>query len=233
MIGFLKRYWALFAAFALVACTEMPDPDAAEPARILAMGDSMLAWNGAAGNAVSDAVERQLDREVIDRSISGARMLYALPLSGSFGLRISKQYLDGDWDWVILNGGGNDLWLGCGCKECDRMLNRLISEDVSSGEIPELVARLRDTGARVAFIGYLRTPGKSSPIEACTDIGDAFEARIKTMAKANKGVFFVSNKDLVPFGDLTFHSPDRIHPSVKGSAAIGARVAKLIKRNDK
>lgn len=231
LIRLFKGFWVLCLAFLLVACAEMPKAGDPEPPVILAMGDSMLAWNGSGGNAVSDEVERRLEREVIDRSLSGASMLYALPLSGSFGLRISRQYIKGDWDWVILNGGGNDLWLGCGCKKCERMMDRMVSEDGSSGEIPELVRKVREAQARVIYLGYLRTPGKDSPIDHCRDVGDQFEARIAKMAEQDKGVFFVSNKDLVPHGDLSYHSADRIHPSVKGSAAIGARVARLIQRH--
>lgn len=158
-------------------------------------------------------------------------MLYALPVTGSLGLRISKQYVDGDWDWVILNGGGNDLWLGCGCRACTRNMDRMIAEDGATGDIPALVEELRTTRAKVIYLGYLRTPGRDSPIDECSEIGDAFEARLARMAARDDGVFFLSNTDVVPHGDLSFHAADRIHPSVKGSAAVGARVAEIILSN--
>jgi hypothetical protein len=34
--------------------------------------------------------------------------------------------------------------------------------------------------------------------------------------------------DLVPYGDMSFHQLDMIHPSFKGSAAIAARVVETI-----
>jgi len=208
----------------LVACAE-PATGPAKSARILAMGDSMLAWNG---GGVADEVERRLGEEVVDRSVSGARMLFALPISGSLGFRISKQYVASDWDWVILNGGGNDLWLGCGCTRCDAKINQLISPDGKTGEVPDLVRRIRAQGSKVLMVGYLRTPGRDSPIDHCREIGDTYEGRLSALAKQSPDVEFLSNKGLVPNGDLSFHSLDRIHPSLKGSAAIGARIARII-----
>jgi len=222
---------ALAALLTLSACVEPIEQGSAGGTRILAMGDSMMAWNSAGGNSVSHAVERVLGEDVIDRSVPGAHIIYELPISGALGLRISKQYVPGDWDWVILNGGGNDLWLGCGCNACDRRMARMISQDGSIGEIPRLVAQLRADGAKVVYLGYLRTPGRDSPIEACAPVGDELEDRLAQMAAADQGVYFISNKDVVPDGDLSFHAADRIHPSAKGSAALGARVARLIRRN--
>ena len=155
-----------------------------------------------------------------------------LPISGSLGLHISRQFVPGEWEWVILNGGGNDLWLGCGCQSCERKLSRMIAGDGMAGEIPALVTRLRQSGAKVVYVGYLRTPGRASPIESCADDGDEFEARLARMASRDSGVFFLPISDLVPHGDLSYHALDRIHPSTKGSAAIGALVAELIRLND-
>jgi acyl-CoA thioesterase-1 len=57
---------------ALISCGEVPSR--AETARILLLGDSMMAFNRGSGTAVSDAIEDQLGEEVVDRSVSGARM---------------------------------------------------------------------------------------------------------------------------------------------------------------
>ncbi len=128
----------------------MPDDT---QARILMMGDSMLATHSLTGRSVSHMVEAQIGEEVIDRTVPGARMIYALPLTGAAGLNIPKQYRPGKWDWVVLNGGGNDLLLGCGCMFCNRKLEQLISEDGRRGAIPGFVSRLRQDGAR--WRGYV------------------------------------------------------------------------------
>jgi lysophospholipase L1-like esterase len=215
----------------LSGCGDVPAGGGeAEGPRVLTMGDSMLAWNAASGRSVADVLEDRLGTPVTDRSVSAARVLYALPISGALGMEIAQQYVAGDWDWVVLNGGGNDLWLGCGCSGCERRMARMISEDGTEGAIPALVAKLRESGARVLYLGYLRTPGHDSPIDHCAADGDALEARLEKMAARDRGVRFVSLRDLVPMGDLSFHAPDRIHPSPKGSAAIAARVARVIAR---
>ena len=211
----------------LTGCTESVSRDSS--ARILTMGDSLLASHGMSGNAVSDVLERALGRPVIDRSVMGARIIYHLPVSGSAGLNIAKQFRAGDWDWVVLNGGGNDLWLGCGCIVCKGKLDRLARKDGRGGEIPSLVQKIRKTGAKVVYVGYLRSPGLGSPIEHCRDEGDELEDRLAKFAAFDEGVYMVSLKDMIPHGDRSFHAADMIHPSRKGSAAIAARVADVIR----
>lgn len=210
----------------LAGCTEAVPRD--QNARILTMGDSMLAWHGGSRASVSDGVEQILSEPVVDRSVSGARVFYNLPVSGALGMHISQQYRPGNWDWVILNGGGNDLWLGCGCSWCDHKINRMISKDGSSGKIADLVTQIRNSGARVIYVGYLRSPGTGSMIEHCRDEGNELESRISRLAQKDPGVHFVSLQDMVPHGDRSFHAPDMIHPSQKGSRMIAERIAAII-----
>lgn len=195
------------------------------------MGDSLLASNTLSGRSVSDAIENALGEQVVDRSVPGAMILTSLPISGSIGLNIGKQYAPGNWDWIVLNGGGNDLVFGCGCNQCAGRMEWMISGDGRIGEIPNLVTKLRSTGARVVYVGYLRSPGVGSIIDGCRDDGDNFEARIDRMAQGQDGVFFVSLADLVPNGDRSFHGVDMIHPSIKASNRIGQMVAQIIARN--
>lgn len=227
----MTRVFALFLLpfLALAACAETPSQEGT--ARILVMGDSLMTWHAASGRAIPDVMERALGEPVINRATTAARMIYALPISGAAGLNIPKQYREGPWEWIVVNGGGNDLWLGCGCHRCTRKLNRLINEDSVGGVIPDLLRQLRDTGAQVIYLGYLRTPGRDSPIDACKDESDRMEARIARFSRETDGLHFVSLTDLVPEGDLSFHALDRIHPSIKGSRAIGLRLSEIIQKN--
>lgn len=226
MLRRLARLLPLAALPILAACTEAVTRDT--QARILLMGDSLMAMHSAKGMGVADAIEEDLNEPVIDRAVSGARYLYALPISGSLGLNITKQYRPGDWEWIVLNGGGNDIWMGCGCGPCDRRIGRLISKDGTRGRIPGFVSQMRQSGAQVVFVGYLRTPGVTSPVEGCADDGDEMDRRLAKLAALDSGVHFVSLADLVPHGDRSYHGLDLIHPSVKGSRAIGQRVARII-----
>ena len=148
------------------------------------------------------------------------------------GANIPNQYVPGEWDWVVINGGGNDLLFGCGCGRCSGMLDRMISSDGMSGQIPLLARRVRDDGARVLFTGYLRSPGLLTPIEHCKPAGDELEARLVKLASKEDGIVFVSNKDVVPSGGITYFSPDLIHPSRKSSRIIGRKLATVITQFD-
>jgi len=211
----------------LVGCAQ-PVSRNATP-RILAIGDSLMAWHGSSGKAIPNAVSRELGEPVVNRSVGGARILYGLPVTGALGMKIENQYTEGNWDWIVVNGGGNDLWLGCGCIACDGKLDRMIASDGRRGEIPRLVSELRDTGARVIYVGYLRSPGLNSIIEHCRDEGDELERRIDKLAALLPGVYFLSLADLVPDGDRSYHAADMIHPSIKASTAIGRSVAEIIR----
>lgn len=192
-----------------------------------------MAWHKASNRSIGDMLERYLKEPVVNRSIGGARIMYELPISGSMGMKISRQFRGGRWDWVVVNGGGNDLWFGCGCKRCGRNINLMVTINGRYGFMPDLINRIRATGARVIVIGYLRSPGVDSSIEHCRDDGDAYEARLEHMARQMSGVYFMSNKDLVPHGDKSFHTKDMIHPSFKGSAMIAKRLALMIKKLDR
>ena len=217
--------------FFLSGCGESVRSEPA--ARLLSMGDSMLAWNAASSNTIADEIEKEMGEPVIDRSVIGARFLYGLPISGAAGLNISKQYRPGNWDWIVLNGGGNDLWFGCGCALCDHTIDRMISKDSKSGKIPELVSRITARGARVIYVGYLHSPGSFSIIDHCKGEDIELESRIANLAKQDPAFFYLKNADLVPYGDLSCHEVDRIHPSVKASREIGRLVSQLIYREDR
>ena len=194
---------------------------AKDGARIQLLGDSMMATHVLTGRAVPNWVARQLGEPVDNNSLTGAMMR-----------GISRQYEPGALDWVVLNGGGNDLWLGCGCNECDARMARVITPDGANGMLPDLVTRIRADGARVLYVGYLRSPGFGSPIEHCRALGNEMERRVALMARNMDGVWIISNQDLVPPGDRSFHTFDRVHPSVKGSRAIANRIARSIQQLD-
>lgn len=219
----------LLIALLLSGCGPYVATRDVEP-RILAMGDSMMTWHSTARRSIPDAMALELGEPVVNRSMTGAKVLHGLPISGAMGMKIANQYQKGDWDWVVLNGGGNDLWLGCGCERCDARLNRLISEDGRKGAIPKLVWTLRQTGAQVVYLGYLRSPGINSLIEHCREEGAELEARIAKLAELVDGVHFLSMAGLVPHGDRSYHALDMIHPSRKASSVIGRSVAALIRR---
>ncbi len=194
---------------------------AQEAPRIQLLGDSMMATHRLIGRSIPDVLGRTLDVEIANQAASGAMIR-----------GISRQYESGEYDWVVLNGGGNDMWLGCGCRECEERMDMVIGEDGMSGRLPQLVARILKDGAQVLYVGYLRSPGFSSPIENCRDEGDEMERRVALMASKLRDTYHLSNADLVPSGDRSFHAFDRIHPSIKGSRAIAQRIANFLSETE-
>jgi acyl-CoA thioesterase I len=217
----------LASALLVSACGEVASRN--DTSRILAIGDSMLAWHRGSGTSVSGALERRINERVTDRSVIGARFNYALPITGAMGLNISKQYVSGTWDWVIINGGGNDLLFGCGCVACDYTIDKLISADGRNGKIPALVRKARSTNARVILVGYLHSPGVPSLVDGCKDDDNELQRRISKIPALDDGVYYVRASDIVGSGDTSYHAGDRIHPSAKGSAEIARQIASIIK----
>ncbi len=221
----MKRILPVLILLLVVGCvsrTYQGEASGGAP-RILMMGDSMLSWNRLRGHSVGRELARDLGQPVRDNSISSATYVTD---EGSGG--IAAQYTRGKWDWVVMNGGGNNLLFGCGCNACDETLDQLVTADGSAGAIPDAVARARRGGAQVIYAGYLRTPGFTSLVEHCGPVGDMFEQRLARMAARDPGVHFLLLADLVPEGDNSYHFVDGVHPSPKGSAAIAARIAAII-----
>jgi phospholipase/lecithinase/hemolysin len=220
---------AALGAVALLGLLALPSNlQAGGAPRVLAIGDSLMASHAVSGRSIAHQLGRMIGASVTNRSVLGAHMIYRLPISGAMGLSIPKQFRGTGWDWVIMTGGGNDLWLGCGCGACGRRMNKMISADGTRGEIPRLFQRIRQSGAQVVYVGYLRSPGIATPIEHCKDEGDELEARVARLAARIDGIHYLSNQDLVPRGDTSFFALDGIHPSVKASRAIAGRVAALV-----
>ncbi|WP_120636130.1 SGNH/GDSL hydrolase family protein [Ruegeria sp. EL01] len=211
----------------LLGCQEAPS---SQPnAKIIAVGDSLMAWNSTSGSSIPDVVEKNIGSAVIDRTVSAAWLQTQFDTDGHPETGVQAQFVEGDWKWAIVNGGGNDLMLGCGCARCDAVLDRMISADGQSGQIPQFLRRIRDGGTQVIYVGYLRSPKLLTPIEHCKAEGDEFEARIARLAQQEQGITFVSNHDVARAGDASYFSFDLIHPSRKSSRIIGERVAKVIK----
>ncbi|WP_241434484.1 SGNH/GDSL hydrolase family protein [Sulfitobacter noctilucae] len=191
------------------------------------LGDSIMAWNGS--NAIPDVIERTLNRQVISRAVSGAQFDNASRLAGAVGFDIQRQYPGGSWNWIVLDGGANDLGFGdCGCGNCTAAVDRLIAADAASGLIPSFITRMRaESGAQVIWMGYYAGNGKGS-FKGCRDDLVRMEARIARFAAATPGVQFIDSEDVIDPADPTVFASDNTHPSVKGSALIGTYLAQAI-----
>ncbi len=213
---------------ALITSSCAPLPGSKSDARIVMLGDSVFAWWRGTGQSVGDAMSADLDQPVANFSIVSARITQQNPVMKLTRLNIPNQFDRRAADWIVVNGGANDLYFECLCLRCDTVIDQLVDETGTQGEIPAFLTELRETGAKVMYVGYHRSGGLGGPYDRCTSRLDVVETRLADFAAAQDGIFFADMSDVFPPRDRSYYDGDLIHPSVKGSAAIGARIAELI-----
>ncbi|WP_294619244.1 SGNH/GDSL hydrolase family protein [uncultured Roseovarius sp.] len=220
----------LFATLILITTLSACTPGAPRSGGdILMIGDSVLAWNRTSGRDVGTALGASLDRTVTNRATPGAQ-IRKRGFASALGLGIPDQLVMRPWNWVVMNGGANDLGFTCGCTRCDGVIEALISRDGTTGDIPTLINRARSTGAKVLWMGYYRAPNSGS-FQGCRPGLVEIERRVARLARTSSGVFFVDSEDVIAPRDPSLYAADATHPSPKGSAVIGQYLAQTIKAN--
>ncbi|KAA9008254.1 SGNH/GDSL hydrolase family protein [Histidinibacterium aquaticum] len=202
---------------------------AAAQERILAMGDSILSWHEGRGQSVPDAVALQLRTPVENRAVAGARISHPNALARLAGFDIRDQVPEDSYDWILANGGGNDLRDECGCTGCDATLDSLVTADGRSGEIPALVDRLLPRTDRLLWIGYYPVSIYGGPFAACAAELDQLATRLQAMAALRPRVHYLDTGRAMPPGALRYYAPDLTHPSPEGAARIGALAARTMR----
>lgn len=211
---------------ALGGCAK--EPERAENAPVLIIGDSVLAWNKRSGGTIGDEVTRQTGLIHDNRARPGARLSHRDKVKAAEGFDIRAQYTPGTWDWVVVNGGANDLLGECGCRRCGANLTGMIGANGQGGDIPALVSRIRADGARVILLGYYNSNQRPNPFSRCSDEVSLLNARLAALARGQQGVEFVDARAAIDPANPRHWFIDRVHPSPLGSRRIGALVgAKL------
>lgn len=196
---------------------------------IIVIGDSIMAWNRFSGAAISDVLADQLEREVTALAVAGAQFDNSSALASAVGFDIQAQYPGGNWNWVVLNGGANDMGFGdCGCGDCSALVDRLISLDGRSGVIPAFLARVAQNKSKILWLGYYNSPGTA--FAGCADDLEALESRIKTYLSRTPDGYFVEGEAFLNKNDPSHFFRDQTHPSPKGSALLGTALARVITR---
>ncbi|WP_179378934.1 SGNH/GDSL hydrolase family protein [Jannaschia marina] len=209
----------------LAACVPAAPPGERS---VLAIGDSVMAWNGRAG--IPEAVAATLDRPVVDGAQSGAHLTHPRAAARALGFDITQQFEGGGWDWVILTGGGNDLRGQCKTPAEAGILAGLIDADLT-GDIPTLIARIRATGAKVGFVGYYDgADAEPTGFSPCQGAFDTINARMTRLAARDRGLLFFDAGDVIETADTGLYDRDLIHPSRRGSAVIGTALAQAMLR---
>jgi acyl-CoA thioesterase-1 len=88
VMHFLRTFVVILSVFGTSAVAQ-------SGARILAMGDSFLGTNSSQNRCIPSVLAKILKEPVRNRAVSGARIIYKLPITGSLGFNISRQYRKG------------------------------------------------------------------------------------------------------------------------------------------
>jgi len=204
----------------LVACGEPVDPSG----NIIAVGDSIFAWHTESGHSIPEVVAEARGQEVANLSVGGT-MLHG----GADEEAIPTQYVPGPWDWMLVDGGGNDLNDLCGCGTCDAVMERIISSDSTSGLLPDFVIEVADSGVQVAIMGYPDIPESAEyGFDRCGDELVELSSRQAALAGLHEGIIFVDAREVISGDDLEMFDTDHVHPSVEGSAVMGSLLAEKL-----
>lgn len=203
-------------------------PVSADPLRVLAIGDSVLAWHKWTGRDIPSVMGDVLGAQVENDAVAGSRFSNASPLGRAAGFDVRAQFRAGDWDVILINGGANDFLNDCRCQACEPVLDGLIAPDLT-GEVPLFLTRLRRSGAQVIWMGYYAS-ARSGQFTGCRPYLVEYDARIARLAAQTPGVTFVDSEDVTDPSDRSLFAFDGIHPSPAGARRIGTYLAQRFAR---
>jgi lysophospholipase L1-like esterase len=210
----------LTAVLTLAGCSVARPVD--RDAGVIVIGDSILAGHRGSGQSISNVVSQSTDLSIKNVAISGATFL------GEQG--IPTQFISGDWDWVIVDGGGNDLHSVCQTPGAQQVLDAIVSADGTTGAFPAFVKQVADQGSQVIVLGYYPVSDLGGPFAQCRVELSELAARQSRMAALIPSVVFVDTGKVVGSSDGAAYAPDLVHPSPRGAALIGHLIASEINR---
>ncbi|MEL6178198.1 MAG: SGNH/GDSL hydrolase family protein [Myxococcota bacterium] len=199
---------------------ETEDPDGGEMmlmGDVLAIGDSILAFHSDEGRSIPDYIAQETGLTVTNESVGGSFML-------GDSRTIPSQYVTGDWSWVVIDGGGNDINDGCWCNDpcATDSINAILSPDGTSGVLVSLVDRITTDGAQIVLLDYYDFPvgGLNSP--TCQTYFSILTERYTAFASTRDNVLFIDMGDAVDYRtNPEYLAEDQLHPSPAASEAVG------------
>ena len=214
--------------YVLVLLCFVAAPLGAEPQRVLAIGDSILAWHKWTGRDIPSVMGDILGADVENNAVAGARFSNDSVLGRATGFDVRAQFRRGPWGLVLINGGANDLLADCNCKASDPVLDGLLAPDLT-GEVATLLAEILTSGVEVVWMGYYAS-ARSGQFTGCRPYLVEYDARLARLADRTPGLTFVDSEDAIDPGNRALFAFDGIHPSPRGARLIGAYLAQSLNR---
>ncbi|MEM7158808.1 MAG: SGNH/GDSL hydrolase family protein [Myxococcota bacterium] len=192
-----------------------------EPERFHLIGDSVFVSNVDECADVGDFVGRTFGERVEVQAVGGTEL-------GGGKDGIPGQYIPGGWEWVIVDGGANDLGNICDCDCSAEQLDALASADASEGLMVELVDQIVGDGSQVVLLGYYEAM-PDSEFGPCIDEQTILSDRYAAIADARPEVVFVDGRELMdPESTPVAYQEDGVHPSPTGSALLADGISLAI-----
>ncbi|MEM9519355.1 MAG: SGNH/GDSL hydrolase family protein [Actinomycetota bacterium] len=187
---------------------------------VVVLGDSIMAWNVDTGQSIPDVIGEELGVVVTNAAVGGAHAEDVIDQYNERG---------GEAEWVVFDGGGNDLNDRCGCGACSAIADSILSADGTSGVLAEFAEELVVDGRQVAVVGYYEVPpGAAFGFAACGAALESHNDRLRALAQRFDSVIFIDPSVVVTADDLDAFDEDRVHPSPLGSQIVGEQIAAAI-----
>lgn len=213
---------------ALVGCGGGHGDGDEELKGILGLGDSIMAWNLEEGMSIPKIAGEELGSNVVNRAISGSFW------TTDDGDAIPDQYVEGEWEWVIVDGGGNDVNDECACGDCEENIDGLVNEDGTAGEAVDFIEQVLDDGVKVALMSYYPMPEDAEfGFALCNEEVVMLRDRYQALADRHDQLLLVDAAEVVtPESTPQAYDEDRVHPSQEGSRIIGEYFAEQMAAHD-
>lgn len=190
---------------------------------LLAVGDSVFDYHVEDGESIPEVVASELGIAVQNNAIGGSH------LSSNYGEGIPETYETGDWSWVLVDGGANDLNDECSCGDCEVLLDELISPDSSGGIMRDFVEEIQGDGHPVALLGYYMVPeGAEFGFANCEETIRELNTRYDALAEQVDGVYYIDAGEVITPDQNELYDADNVHPSVEGARVLGEFIAEQI-----
>ena len=205
-----------------------------QPVEILAIGDSVLAWGAEDQTSIPHIAAEHLDLSVQNNATSGAYL--SVEEAGGFGNGggdIRSQYTAGDWTWLIMDGGANDINDECGCNECTENIEGMINADGTSGDLVVFIEQILSSGPMVALMSYYTVSEEAEyGFHRCNDEVGLLQERYRALANRHDTLVLVDAALAIsPDTTVSAYDDDQVHPSLDGRERIGTLFADQMNSN--
>jgi len=194
--------------------------------RIQGMGDSALDWNESKSSVSMLGTllkAKGVSAYVENNAVSGATMGCGEDGIGDAANCVPPQYKQGQWDYVILSGGANDI----GDSDCQHSADLFVSPDLKSGLTVAVVDDLVKKGAKVLLYSYFLARDADHPLMKCDQVVLLLK-RYKALAENRPAVTLVDASEVIKPAQTQLYAEDGIHPSPAGSKVIAEHIVSLL-----